>query len=213
MEKRGPIFEKIYHDYLRQMQSLDFREISRRLNLTLEGEELIVPFFHRTYRVSKQGIVVEEGDAPIYAECVVLAKYILLTPKEPPPCFSQWWTFKDFRDAAPFAGAFHNNVEKAIARNFSGRIKELEMACRAMGGMVPDDMSLSYELVQRFHALPTMDMLLVFNDVDEEFPAEARVLFPDNASHYLDMECLAISGWLLADYLYLQAGGTHYTIM
>ncbi len=213
MEKRGPIFERIYKDYMRQIRSISFDRIADQLNLEIKDGALEIPFFHKRYLVGKDEITEVNGTRPIYAECVVLAKYIILCPQEPPPPFREWWTFKDFKDAAPFAGAFNSNVEKAIARNFSSRAEELKRACKALGAEQPQDISLSYEIVMKFKALPTVDVLLVFNDADEEFPAEARVLFPDNADSYLDMECLAISGWLLSDYLYIQAGGKHFTIM
>ena len=37
-------------------------------------------------------------------------------------------------------------------------------------------------------------MLLQFNDKDEEFPAECRLLFEERAEAYLDAECLAMLG-------------------
>ena len=59
---------------------------------------------------------------------------------------------------------------------------------------------------RRFRALPRVPLLLLFNDADEEFPAEARILFRANAERILDMECLAILGWLLSSKLIKQAG-------
>jgi hypothetical protein len=44
-------------------------------------------------------------------------------------------------------------------------------------------------------------MLLLFNDADEEFPADCKVLFEKRAESYLDMECVAIIGMLLAEFL------------
>jgi hypothetical protein len=44
-------------------------------------------------------------------------------------------------------------------------------------------------------------LLLLFNDADEGFPAACSVLFERRAGGYLDMECLAMSGMLLAERL------------
>ena len=46
-----------------------------------------------------------------------------------------------------------------------------------------------------------MPMLLVFYDKDAEFPASCKVLFDKSAPTWLDMECLAVLGWILADLL------------
>ena len=40
--------------------------------------------------------------------------------------------------------------------------------------------------------------LVRFNDCDREFPAQCAVLFPQSAEVFLDMECMAIGGTLLA---------------
>ena len=49
-----------------------------------------------------------------------------------------------------------------------------------------------------------MPFLLLFNDADEEFPAQATILFQKNAASYLDMECLAMIGGSLAHRLQLR---------
>jgi hypothetical protein len=141
----------------------------------------------------------------------VLSKYVLLCPAKPAQDV-RWVSYKDFRDAAPFAGAYTQNVEKAIAKNFQNRLPELRKACDDLHGWRPE-VDFSYELVMQFQALPRISLLLLFNDMDEEFPAESKVLFPQNAPDYLDMECLAILGWLLSDYLNLAAGGKQISIM
>ena len=50
-------------------------------------------------------------------------------------------------------------------------------------------------------ALPRIPLLLLFNDRDEEFPAQCSVLFEKRTEAYLDMECVAMVGMLLCEYL------------
>ncbi|MBW2086755.1 MAG: DUF3786 domain-containing protein, partial [Deltaproteobacteria bacterium] len=38
-------------------------------------------------------------------------------------------------------------------------------------------------------------------NADEEFPSSARILFDTSAPQFLDMECLAVLGMILADQL------------
>jgi len=42
---------------------------------------------------------------------------------------------------------------------------------------------------------------MLFNDQDEDFPARCSLLFEKRAERYLDMECLAMMGWVLAAWL------------
>jgi hypothetical protein len=46
----------------------------------------------------------------------------------------------------------------------------------------------------------------LFNDKDDEFPAQCSVLFEKRAENYLDMECLAMLGMLFCEYLKSGAG-------
>jgi hypothetical protein len=111
-----------------------------------------------------------------------------------------WVSFRNFRDAAPLVANFANTVEGAIARGFVGRSADLRQAAEALGGRLPAD-SYRYNVSIVIPALPKVPLLLLFNDVDEDFPAACSVLFERRAERYLDMECLAMLGMILSDYL------------
>jgi hypothetical protein len=53
----------------------------------------------------------------------------------------------------------------------------------------------------QFDALSNVSLLLLFNDKDDEFPAQCAVLFEKRVEKLLDMECLAMVGMLFSDYL------------
>jgi hypothetical protein len=53
----------------------------------------------------------------------------------------------------------------------------------------------------QFTALPQIPVSMLFKDADEEFVARCAVLFERRAENYLDMECLAMVGMLLFEYL------------
>ncbi len=213
MDQKSPIFEKIYKDYLKQIKGIDFSNVASKLGCELDGDALVIKMFEKPFKVFKDKILDPDGKKPIHAESVVLCKYILTCPEEDvDTSLEEWMSYKDFKDAAPFASSFSNNVEVAIARNFAGRVNELKNVCELYGGK-ESKLDISYELKMEFQALPKIKLLLLFNDEDEEFPAECSVLFPKYSPSFLDMECLAILGWLLADYLYLASGGKVPTIM
>jgi hypothetical protein len=160
---------------------------------------MIISFFGRPYRISGQGIEGPSGKQPAIGISVVICKYLLLCP-EIPSLDTEWVSYRDFKDAAPLVGSFVNNTERAIAHNFSGRLDELDAACEKLGGLNPG-LDLSYQLIIKLYPLPKVPVLLLFDDDDEEFPAQCKVLFERRAEHYLDPECLAILGTLLSDFL------------
>ncbi|MBI4768791.1 MAG: DUF3786 domain-containing protein [Deltaproteobacteria bacterium] len=198
MEKAA-IFDEIYRGYLNEIANLDLTWTKDNLGLILEKGETIIPFYGTPYRISAQGIVDQQGDRPPHSICVILCKYLLLCP-EKEPAGSDWVSYKEFKEGAPFFGGFLNNAEKPISRTFSGRLSDLRQASVELGGR-PLETAISADLVLRFEALPKVPVLIVFNDQDDDFPAHCSLLFERRAEKYLDMECLAMVGWVLTDRL------------
>ncbi len=200
---KSTVFEETYTHYLAQIGRLDFKKIANRLGAEMVGQELIIPVFGKPIRVSATGITRASGGRPNFSVCVVLFKYLLLCP-DGDPVGNDWVSFKDFKDSAAFAGAFFNYTEIPLAKYFSGRLKDLDAACRGIQGH-PPAATFSYDLCIQFTALPKIPLLMLFNDADEEFPARCVVLFERRAEKYLDMECLAMVGMLLFEYLKLSS--------
>ena len=203
MEKEH-IYEQTYKDYLTRIAELDFQFLADKLGVQLAGQEVIIPFFGKPYRISARGITDPSNRQPHLSVSVILCKYLLMCPMIE-PLAGNWLSYKDFKDAAPLVRAFYNTVTHPIAETFSGRLAELEKAGEKIGGYAPVD-ALSYDLSMQFDALPKIPLLLLFNDKDDEFPAQCSALFEKRAEKFLDMECLAMVGMLFFEYLKAAAG-------
>lgn len=193
------VFEQIYQDYLDQIAKIELSSVKDRLGFEMDGHEALIPFLGTTYRVSGKGVTDQNYEQPPHAVSVILFKYILLCPDEE-PVGDDWVTYKDFRDAAPFVLGFLNSAEKPISRTYAGRMQDLEKAAAKLGGRHVD-IGISSDLVMRFDALPRVPLLMMFNDEDEDFDAQCSLLFERRAQDYLDMECIAIIGMVLAEWL------------
>jgi hypothetical protein len=205
VEHQSPIFEKTYQEYLKQITKIDVRSIQEKLGVQLEGNATIIPLFGKPTRVSARGIIDQSGQRPSFDICVILCKHLLLCPASIPK-ETEWTAYRDFKDAGPLTAYFAHDVERSIAARFSGRLRELETAGRALGGCRPE-MKFSHDVSMRFEALPRVPLLMLYNDADEEFPAQCSVLFERRAERYLDAECLAMVGRLLFTNLETAAGG------
>lgn len=198
--EQAPIFDEIYDQYITDVANIDLSLIRSRLGIEIDGDTAIVPFYGIPYRISGEGITDPKERRPIHAVSVILCKYLLLCPKEEPPAKVEWIKYHSFKDAAPFAGGFLNTAEKPIGKAFCGRLDDLANASRTLGG-VPADTPIQCDLAVRFPALPKVNLLLLFNDEDDEFPADCSLLYEKHADAYLDMECLAMLGMVLAAWL------------
>ena len=199
MAEKSKVFEQTYKDYLSRIAGLDFNFIADTLGIKVDGDEAVVPFFGKPYRVSKKAITDPDGKQPHLSICVILCKYLLMCPLIE-PLGGNWMAFKDFKDAAPLVNAFSNTVAGPMAQTFSGRVPELEKCGKKMGGYPPGE-KFPYDLCMQFDALPKVPLLLLFNDMDDEFPAQCGVLFEKRTEKFIDMECLAMAAMLFFEYL------------
>ncbi|BBO74581.1 hypothetical protein DSCW_19980 [Desulfosarcina widdelii] len=198
--KQAPVFDKIYKNYLTEVSAIDLSLAGKRLGIEIDGDTAIIPFYGIPHRVSSKGVLDAEGRRPIHAVSVILCKYLLLCPKQEPPAANEWLRYHSFKDAAPYAGGFRNTAEQPISKTFSGTLNDLKEACKVLEGQ-PADAPFSCDLSINFPALPKVNLLMLFNDQDEEFPADCTILFENHADAYLDMECLAMLGMVLAVWL------------
>lgn len=199
MAQKSQVFNQTYADYLTQIAELEFNFIAPTLGAKVDDEAIIIPFFGKPYRLSTRGITDPSGKQPHLSIAVILCKYLLMCPLIE-PLGGNWMAFKDFKDAAPLVHAFSNTVTRPIAETFSSRISDLEKSGKKMGGYAPSD-EFPYDLSMQFDALPKVPLLLLFNDRDDEFPAQCGVLFEKRTAKFIDMECLAMVGMLFCEYL------------
>ncbi|SPD75865.1 conserved hypothetical protein [uncultured Desulfobacterium sp.] len=199
MTKNAAIFEKTYKNYLSQVSALNVKSVAEKLGVQIFGSDIEIPFFNSNYRVSVDGITGPTGKEPVIEVCVVLCRYLIMASEDKKDEMG-WDAFRDFKNAGPLNVYFAKEVERLITNRFSGNIKALEEACGRLGGSTPDAV-FPYDFSMQFRVLPKLSILLLFNDADEEFSANASVLFQKGADSYLDAECLAIVGSIFAGYL------------
>jgi hypothetical protein len=198
MEKQH-VYQQTYNDYLSRISGIDLKFAADKLDLQMSADAVMIPFFGNTYRVSTQGIADPTGKQPHLSISVILCKYLLMCPMIV-PLGGNWMSFKDFKDAAPLIQAFFNTVTLPLADSFSARLADLDRAAKKIGGYPPAD-DFPYDLSLQFDALSKVPLLLLFNDQDDEFPAQCSVLFEKRVEKLLDMECLAMVGMLFCEYL------------
>jgi len=194
-------YEEVYRGLVTRLREVDFAAVAPGLGTTTApaGVALDLPFFSFLYRVNRDGVSTAAGGAtPDVAHRIVACYYVLHAGCG--ELSGEWVSYRDFRDSQFFMPAFRASAEEKIARAFEGRKNELPARAAALGGAPfagPVDADASF----RFAALPRIPLLLLFNDADEDFPADARILFDRNAHLWLDMECLAVTGIILAELL------------
>ncbi len=93
-----------------------------------------------------------------------------------------WVPYEELRGTGPFSRSFQAHVVQPFARMFNGRGAALEWALQALGGKKLPWSDVGYEL----HAFDCIPVRFLFWEGDEEFPAQANLLFDRSATDFID---------------------------
>jgi hypothetical protein len=210
METTASVHEATYRNYLAQFGGRYLAGLEHLLGVRVQGKEVFIPLYGRYYRVSWDGISDSTGKTPGFDVRVILCKYLLQCPDSAPED-DEWVSFRGLKDSGPLTTYFANDVEKAIAYHFTGKLSELQSASSRLGAYLPR-VQATYDLSAQFDALPRIPVILLYNNADHDsenfWPATCSLLFERRAERYLDPECLAMTGRLL--YSWLKKGAGNY---
>jgi len=194
--KRAAVFEETYQHYLEKIQQIDFLAKAKMLGLDRTDDSLLVPLYDKVYSFSSGGLSDKDGGEITPAVRVMVCKYILMYDPDLPTIVDKFVTYREFKDSTPLISYFTTNTNKTLEETFSGNIELLKEKSLKIGGeILVSDM---YDVSLRFFAFPKIPVVVNFNDCDDLFAAKCSVLYRSTAAHYLDMECLAVTGTLLA---------------
>lgn len=97
---------------------------------------------------------------------------------------NRWVPFRDVRGASPFTPAFERNVLMPFAKTFEGHTEELKKAAEAIGGISVKQGDAGY-IIPAFDCIP---MQYLFWDGDDEFSAQANILYDYSVTDYIHVE-------------------------
>jgi hypothetical protein len=161
---------------------------------------IIVPFFGRPHVVTHpDGNVralnpshVEEPPRDAHVSIQIVLLHHLLTADGTPPA-DRWLAFRELPDGLFYAQAFAGHAEGLLAEKLGANLDGFRRAAESLGGSPLDLANAAY----RFQAFPRLAVAVLLWEGDEDFPAQARILFDAHAGHYLPTEDLAgIGDWL-----------------
>jgi hypothetical protein len=192
----SPVFDQTYKHYLLEIGEIDYLAKAELLGVERDAESLIIPLYNETYTLSRDGITAQDGrDVPV-AVSVILSRYVLQCQQAISQRDDPYKTYRDFKNTSPLVSYFTTNTNKTLESTFSGKLDSFISTCCSLGAV--EQFSELYDSSMLFYALPRIPVVVNFNDRDELFPASCSVLYRASAEQFLDMECLAMTGTLLA---------------
>lgn len=186
------------------LAAVDWPRVAGYMGRPLMPEGLRVAFFGAPHWIGPQGCRAVDGSAASEAVELLLGRYVLRFPAAAPPdgpCV----TFRELEGAGPLSQRFADNTHKIITTTFGRSLDRLQKAALAVSGCRAELQS-GFDLSLRFEALVRVPLYLRFNAADDEFPAQASLLFHRSAAVYLDLQTLFIAATYLTGRLIAGAG-------
>jgi len=169
------------------------------------SEGIAVPFFGSPHLVTHPAgeVISQPGPKakPAHPSVAILMLHYLATADGMRPA-DRWVSFRELPDGLFYAQAFAGHAEGLLAERFGVALDRFRRRCEELGGSPLNLADASF----RFQALPRLAMAALLWEGDEEFPAQARILFDASAGHYLPTEDLSGTGDWLAHRLTREPG-------
>ena len=163
-----------------------------KFQLEHDGEYLYLRLLDRTYRISRTSGEVEVQQQDIFTLCldyqVVMTIYdILCYSKERPALAGEECPLASLQVTHSSPSAERFTARYAAA--FSGKSRELDQACRELGGerqAVPASADVCYKI----WLFPFFPVIFQFWDGDEEFAPKIMLLWDKNSLAFMHFETL-----------------------
>ena len=162
-------------------------------------DEVTVLFFGQPHVVTHPAGDVSVGGAPVHVAVSILLLHYLLRADATVPA-GEWRAFRELPDGLFYAASFAQRAEAPLTQAFGagggaeGGLEAFRRAAAAAGGL-PLELADAAFAVQ---ALPRLALAVLMWAGDDEFPAQASVVFDAAAGRHLPAEDLAGLGGLLA---------------
>jgi len=167
------------------------QDIAQRSGFITEGATLLrVPFLGRTYALAYPRFEFEDRDttgAQIPLQEQVLILHYLQGCR--PMLTGRWVAYREIPGAGFYFGAFVKRAVDPLKKVFGQNIAALQRAAAKLGAVPIETGSAGF----RLDVLPYAPVQLIVWEGDDEFPAEANILFDAVVGDYLSPEDAA---WL-----------------
>ncbi len=162
-----------------------------------EPDRLRVPFLNRVYQIGFPAFdfkdeVESNTEIPIQEQILIL--HYMLSPA-PPLSTGNWVSYREIPGASFYYSAFVKRAIDPLKKVFGQNVDGLLAAGEILGGKSIDAGDVGYE----FRLFPSVPVRLILWAGDEEFPAEANIVFVDNIKDILSPEDIA---WLAGMLVY-----------
>lgn len=199
-------YDQVIENWRRKFLEMDQEELIRKFQLEADEEFLYVVYFFRKLRINREsGEITDEGKRPGFDTVMNIYNTFYYSSNHP-VASGNLVAFRQVKRVYPFEAAYRRTIISRLQDTFSGKTDALRKACEALGGTPLPQGDVGYVLP----VFPFLNIAVLFWDKDEEFDAQANMLFDSEITEFMHEEnvvCVAAD----AVYYLTRAAGIVFT--
>ena len=177
-------YEQVIENWRRKFLEMDQVALIRKFDLEADDEALYITYFSRKLRIDrKNGVITDQGVRPGF-DTVMNIYNTFYYAAEHPVASGNLVAFRQVKRVYPFEAAYRRTIIFRLQKTFSGKTAELKKACEILEGTPLPQGDVGYVLP----VFPFLNIAVLFWDKDEEFDAQANMLFDSEITEFMHEE-------------------------
>ena len=203
-ENRQSNYDQVIENWRLKFLEMDQEELIRKFQLEADEEFLYIIYFSKRFRIDrKNGFITEDGKSPGFDTVMNIYNTFYYSAAHP-VASGNLVAFRQVKRVYPFEAAYRRTIIFRLQELFAGKTEELRKACEALGGTLLPQGDVGYVLP----VFPFLNIAVLFWDKDEEFEAQANILFDSEITEFMHEENVVCVAADAVYYLTLAAGMT-----
>ena len=203
-ENRQSNYDQVIENWRLKFLEMDQEELIRKFQLEADEEFLYIIYFSERFRIDrKNGFITEDGKSPGFDTVMNIYNTFYYSAAHP-VASGNLVAFRQVKRVYPFEAAYRRTIIFRLQELFAGKTEELRKACEALGGTLLPQGDVGYVLP----VFPFLNIAVLFWDKDEEFEAQANMLFDSEITEFMHEENVVCVAADAVYYLTLAAGMT-----
>lgn len=203
-ENRQSNYDQVIENWRLKFLEMDQEELIRKFQLEADEEFIYIIYFSKRFRIDrKNGFITEDGKSPGFDTVMNIYNTFYYSAAHP-VASGNLVAFRQVKRVYPFEAAYRRTIISRLQELFSGKTEELRKACEALGGTLLPQGDVGYVLP----VFPFLNIAVLFWDKDEEFEAQANMLFDSEITEFMHEENVVCVAADAVYYLTLAAGMT-----
>lgn len=203
-ENRQSNYDQVIENWRLKFLEMDQEELIRKFQLEADEEFLYIIYFSKRFRIDrKNGFITEDGKSPGFDTVMNIYNTFYYSAAHP-VASGNLVAFRQVKRVYLFEAAYRRTIIFRLQELFAGKTEELRKACEALGGTLLPQGDVGYVLP----VFPFLNIAVLFWDKDEEFEAQANMLFDSEITEFMHEENVVCVAADAVYYLTLAAGMT-----